>query len=283
LPISKLVITIYTSIEIRAITFNVGVLMEKQAITKQSLYRVLDGQSTNSGNYVSLYIKASSVSHHGDKILLKAEYDTYNNKIAAFVNDKIVCREAEKYSTGLAFFWQELGPAYLVLPSFPITEDKSISGRFDLSCLHECLDKPYTLGIILVAWGSYAVGVFSDNSVLSSKVGTAHIHKEHKKGGSSQKRFARRTEEQRKDFLRKVSSRVEEYFKGYDLDFIYFGGNRLIYKPLLNNCKYLSNQSSKLSHRILNIKYANQKSLEYSYDEINKPLLFISGQTNTPK
>lgn len=255
--------------------------MEKQATTKIKLYRILREQSTCPGNYISLYIKASSFSHLGDRILLEPGYSTYSDKISAFLNDKIICREAEKYGTGMAIFWQEVGPTYLVLPPFPINEDKAIFGTFELSGLHEIMEKQYTLGIILVTWGSYAVGVFHDNSLLNSKVGTGHIHKEHKKGGSSQKRFARRTEEQRKDFLRKVSCRIEEKFRGYTLDFVFFGGNRLICKPLLNNCKYLQTQSTKLSQRIINVKYANQKSLEQSFTEINKPLLFTCQTTIT--
>ena len=253
--------------------------MEKQAITKTKLYRILREQSTGHGNYISLYIKASSFSSFSDRILLEPEYSTCSDKISALFNDKIICRESEKYGTGMAIFWQEVGPTYLVLPPFPINEDKVIFGSFELFGLNAIMEKQYTLGIVLVTWGSYAVGVFHDDSLLNSKVGTGHIHKEHKKGGSSQKRFARRTEEQRKDFLRKVSCRIEEKFRGYTLDFIFFGGNRLICNPLLNNCKYLQTQSTKLSTRIINVKRANQESLEQSLIEIKKPLLFTSQPT----
>jgi len=250
--------------------------MEKQVITKTKLYRILDEQSTGHGDHISFYIKASSFSRLGDRILLKPGYSTCSDKISALLNDKIICRESEKYDTGIAIFWQEVGPTYFVLPPFPIIEDKVIFGSFELYGLHEIMEKQYTLGIILVTWGSYAVGVFHDDKLLNSKVGTGHIHKEHKKGGSSQKRFARRTEEQRKEFLRKVSYRVEEKFSGYTLDFVFFGGNRLICKPLLNNCKYLQTESAKLSKRIINVKHANQESLEQSFKEIKKPLLFTS-------
>lgn len=255
--------------------------MEKQAITKTKLYRILREQSTGPENYISLYIKASSFSHLGSRILLELGNSSCSDKISALFDDKIICRETERYGTGVAIFWKEVGPTYIVLPPFPIDEDKVVFGSFELSGLHEIMDKQYTVGIILVTWGSYAVGVFHDNTLLNSKVGTGHIHKEHKKGGSSQKRFARRTEEQRKEFLRKVSSRIEERFRGYTLDFVFFGGNRLICKPLLNNCKYLQTQSAKLSKRTINVKRSNQKSLEQSFIEINKLLLFTSQPANT--
>ncbi len=248
--------------------------MEKQPITKTKLYGILDEQSTARGDCISSYIKASTFSRLGDKILLEPGYSTCRDKLSMFINDKIICREAEKYDTGMAIFWQEIGPTYLVLPPFPVNEDKVISGSFEISGLHEIMDKQYTLGVTLVTWGSYAVGVFHDDNLLNSKVGTGHIHKEHKKGGSSQKRFARRTEEQRNEFLRRVSRRVEEKFRDYSLDYIFFGGNRLICKPLLQDCKYLQTQSTKLSKRMINVERPNQESLERSFIEITKPLLF---------
>lgn len=249
--------------------------MEKQPVTKTKLYSILGEQSTaHSGDCISSYIKASTFSHLGNKILSEPGYSTCRDKLSMFFNDKIICREAEKYNTGMAIFWQEIGPTYLVLPPFPVNEDKVIFGSFEVSGLHEIMDKQYTLGVTLVTWGSYAVGVFHDNSLSNSKVGTGHIHKEHKKGGSSQKRFARRTVEQRNEFLRKVSRRVEEIFRDHSLDYIFFGGNRLICKPLLQDCKYLQTHSTKLSKRMINVERANQQSLERSFIEITKPLLF---------
>jgi len=52
----------------------------------------------------------------------------------------------------------------------------------------------------VVAWETYSIGVFYRDNLAKSKTGTGYIHKEHRKGGRSEKRFARRTEEQKKDF-----------------------------------------------------------------------------------
>jgi len=109
---------------------------------------------------------------------------------------------------------------------------------------------------------------------VESKTGTGYIHKEHRKGGRSEKRFARRTEEQRRDFLRKVGNRIEERFKKYNRDHIFFGGNRLILKPLLKECKYLELEAHKISGRILNARYANKGALDNSLAEATKSLLF---------
>jgi hypothetical protein len=51
--------------------------------------------------------------------------------------------------------------------------------------------------------------------------------------------LAHGTEEQKKDFLRKVSNRIDEEFKTYKLDYIFFGGSRLIHALLLREYKYL--------------------------------------------
>jgi len=109
---------------------------------------------------------------------------------------------------------------------------------------------------------------------VKSKKGTGHIHKEHRKGGRSEKRFARRTEEQKKDFLRRVSNRIEEEFENCTLDYIFLGGNRLIRAPLLRECKYLQREVQKISQRVLNIRYADTEALNHSLKEITSSVVF---------
>ena len=94
-----------------------------------------------------------------------------------------------------------------------------------------------------------------------------------RKGKRSERRFTRRTEEQKRDFLRKVSNRIEERFKNYTMGHILFGGNRLIRKPLLKECTYLELEAYKIPKGILNIKYASTEALNHSLEEITKPLL----------
>jgi len=144
-----------------------------------------------------------------------------------------VARVVERYNTGVAIYWQKNGSKYIVLPPFPITEDKISLGNFDASPLLETLERAYVIGVVLVTWGTYSIGIFHRDNLVKSKTGTGYIHKEHRKGGKSEKRFAHRTEEQKKDFLRKVSNRIEEEFKNCTLDYIFLGGNRLIPARLL--------------------------------------------------
>lgn len=65
--------------------------------------------------------------------------------------------------------------------------------RPDLLVNH--VSRPLNVGVLLVRLGGYAAGVFGDNDrLLASKVGSRLVHSRHRKGGSSQARFARRRE-----------------------------------------------------------------------------------------
>lgn len=249
--------------------------MEKKAISKRKLYNFLDKLSISPGDYMTLYMNPLSFQHYLNELSLIPECSIYIDEISELVNTESATKEIEKYSTGLAVFWQKAGNRCMVLPPFPITKDRASLGKLDTSILYEALERKYTIGVVLVAWGSYAIGIFCGDNLVESKVGTGYIHKEHKKGGSSQKRFARRTEEQKKDFLRKVGNRIDERFKDYGLDYIFFGGNRLISKPLLRECVYLKAEAYKISGRILDVRHADREALDNSLGAIMKSLILI--------
>jgi len=62
--------------------------------------------------------------------------------------------------------------------------------------------------------------------------------------------------------------------KNHILNYIFFGGNRLIGKPLLKECTYLKAEENKILGRILNIRYANNETLDHSLQEITKSLIY---------
>lgn len=248
--------------------------MAGKTVTKRKLHNLLAELKTSPGDYVTLYVKPSSFPHYINKLPPEPECHICMDEIKGFVNTKAIIQGAEKYKTGVAIFWQKNGNKHVVLPPFPISENKVSFGKLDTSSLHKILDREYTIGVVLVTWGSYAIGIFYGDSLGESKIGTGYIHKKHKKGGRSQKRFARRTEEQKKDFLRKVSNRIEEKFKNHTPDYIFLGGNRLISKVLLKKCKYLELQNNKIATRTLNVKYAHKEALDHILKEVTKSLLF---------
>jgi len=248
--------------------------MKRESLSKRRLYSFLAQLRASPGDYVNLYIKPSSFPHRISELLIEAGHDICAGEIKHSVANEALVTEAGRYRTGAVIFWGENGDKYIVLPPFPIGDDRISVGELDASLLCETLERRYTTGVVLVAWGSYSLGIFDHDNLVESKTGTGYIHKEHRKGGMSEKRFARRTEEQKKDFLRRVSNRIEERFKNYSVDYVFFGGNRLILKPLLKECRYLELQAHRISGRILNVRYANREALNHSIEEITKSLVF---------
>jgi len=247
--------------------------MEREILSKIRLYELLSRLESSPGDYISLHIKPSSFPYCVNGLSLQPQYNTYAHEIKESVNIKAVAQAVERYNTGAAIYWQENSNKYIVLPPFPITEDKISLGELVASPLLETLEREYIIGVVVVTWGTYSIGVFHRDNLVKSKTGTGYIHKEHRKGGRSEKRFARRTEEQKKDFLRKVSNRIEEEFKNYTLDYIFLGGNRLIRAPLSKECKYLQREAQKISQRALNLRYASRKALNQSLRDITSSLV----------
>jgi peptide subunit release factor 1 (eRF1) len=194
-------------------------------------------------------------------------------EIKQAVRNEAVLDSVLRYGTGAAIFWSQIDK-HILLPPFPIAANHISEGKLDPSLLHQAIDQKYLVGVVMVTWGWYALGMFDGGNLVESKVGTGYIHKRHKKGGRSQKRFARRTEEQKKDFMRRVGNRIEERFDGYRPDYIFFGGNRLILKPLIQESRYLQARTDIISPRVLDVRYADREALAGSLNEINRSLVF---------
>lgn len=248
--------------------------MEKEILSKTQLYELLSRLESSPGDYISLYIKPSSFPHCINGLSFLPQYNTYVHEIKESLNIKAVSQAVEKYDTGAAIYWQEKGDKYIVLPLFPITQDKISLDEFDASPLIETLEREYVIGAVAVTWGTYSIGVFNRDNLVKSKPGTGYIHREHRKGRRGEKKFARRTEEQKRNFLRKVSNRIEKGVEYCTLDYIFWGGNRLICAPLIRECKYFQREAPKISQRVLNLRYADKEALNHSLREITNSLVF---------
>jgi hypothetical protein len=247
--------------------------MRSRFYTKTGLHRFFSSLEASAEDFVTVYVTPASFPNYIDSLKLGRKYDTHVAEIKGAVKTGVVINGAGKYDTGAAIFWSGLGK-HIVLPAFPIARNEISVGKFDASALYQVLDRKYVIGVVLVTWGWYAMGMFDGSNLVECKIGTGYIHKEHRKGGRSQKRFARRTEEQKKDFLRRVGNRIEERLGGYLPAHIFFGGNKLILKPLIQESRYLQTRTDMISPRILNVRYANREALVGSLAEINKSLLF---------
>jgi len=247
--------------------------MRSRFYTRAGLHRFLSSLEASAGDFVTVYVAPASFPDYAESLALGKKYGAHAVEIREAVKTKAVIDGVSKYGTGAAIFWSGFGKQ-IILPPCAIAENRVSEGELDASALHEVLDRRYVIGVILVTWGWYALGVFDGSSLVECKTGTGLIHKKHKKGGRSQKRFARRTEEQKKDFLRRVSNRIEERFGSFLPDHIFFGGNRLILKPLIKESVYLQTRTDKISARILNVRYADREALVGSLAEINKSMVF---------
>ncbi len=248
--------------------------MQSRFFTKLGLHHFLSSLEASAEDCVTIYIAPASFPDYVDTLSLGPKYSAHAVEIKEAVKTEAVISGVKKHETGAAIFWNGIGNKHIVLPPFPIAENRVSVGKLDTSVLYGVLERRYVIGAVLVTWGWYALGAFDGGNLVEYKTGTGHIHKKHKKGGSSQKRFARRTEEQKKDFLRRVSNRIEEKLGRFAPDYIFFGGNRLILKPLIQECRYLQTKAGKISPRILNVRYANREALVGSLGEITKAMVF---------
>jgi Actinobacteria/chloroflexi VLRF1 release factor len=85
-----------------------------------------------------------------------------------------------------------------------------------------------TVGVLLVRLGGYAAGVFTGTEpvLAASKVGSRLVHGRSAAGGTSQRRFARRRENQAHQALGAAADTAAAVFGRYALDALVLGGDR---------------------------------------------------------
>ena len=143
------------------------------------------------------------------------------------------------FKNGAVLFWGGQ-KKYLVSPPFPLRE-QAVHGGFVTGPLANLLKVDYTIGLILVHLGAYAVGLCRGEKLVTSKVGTGLVHGRHKKGGSSQQRFQRRRENQAAEFLDRVCLHAREQLESRAklIDYVVYGGPRQTVLQLQKHCPLL--------------------------------------------
>jgi hypothetical protein len=246
--------------------------MRRATFTEKRLIEFLAQIQAGPGYYLTAYLRPSFLPTSFANLI--HEPSPLTLQISEALATDAVSREAQSYGTGAVILWSDSENKLIILPPFAVPEDKVLLGIPETMLLRNESQKERILGVVLITWGSYALGVFKGDSLVTSKIGTGYIHKRHRKGGRSEKRFARRTVEQKNDFLRKVANRIEERFRGHAVEQFYFGGNRLILKPLLQECPSLESQVSRISKRVLSVRYADREALLQSIEDVNKSVVF---------
>lgn len=170
--------------------------------------------------------------------------------------------------TGAVLFWVPSGK-YLILPPFPVMESYITSG-YDAEPLRSVISQDFTIALVLVRLGAYSIGVCQGEKLIVSKTGTGLIHARHKKGGSSQRRFERRREEQVRNFLERVCSHARQQLEPYAsaLDYLVYGGSRVAILSLQKQCPFLSQFNSRTLPPLLNIAEPRKAVLEAAIGDI---------------
>lgn len=170
--------------------------------------------------------------------------------------------------TGAVLFWG-LARKCLVLPPFPI-EEQHVTNGYDIKPLRSLLGHDLLIALVLVRLGAYSIGICRGEQLVDSKTGTGLVHSRHKKGGSSQARFARHREKQIEQFLDRVCGHVREHIEPHarSLDYLVYGGARTTILSLRKQCPFLRQFENRILRMLLDIPDPRKAVLEQAVGSI---------------
>ena len=118
-------------------------------------------------------------------------------------------------------------------PPFPPLEGKGVAG------LLAHVGRERVVGVLLVRLGGHAAGVFSGRRLVDSKVDSRFVKGRHRKGGSSQRRFERRREEQARMALEQAAGTAARVLIPHraDLDALVVGGDRAALREVMEDVR----------------------------------------------
>jgi len=216
----------------------------------------LDELASTEGKAVSLYLPQGATQDRVEDLLGKV--------FAASAIPPGAAEAAASSRTGATFFWSPT-QTYLVLPPFRIAEEYMTNGC-DVEPLRSLLNRDLLIGLVLVRLGSYGIGICRGTELIDSKMGTGLVHARHKKGGSSQARFARHREKQIEQFLVRVCGHVREHIEPHarSLEYLVYGGARTTILLLRKRCPFLSQFDDRILRMLLDIPDPRKPVLEKS-------------------
>ena len=198
--------------------------------------------------------------------------DEIKSTLAVILNEENIVADifnrVAKSRTGAILFWGR-HCKYLILPPFSV-DAKVILQDYVTEPLCTLLNKDLTIALVLVRLGSYAVGVFQQEALLSSKVGTGLVHSRHKKGGSSSRRFERHRYKQAEYFFSRVCMHVQEKLDPVhrQIDYLYYGGERFTIRSFREQCSFLKTFDTRTADVLLNVREPKQASLEAAIHDV---------------
>jgi peptide subunit release factor 1 (eRF1) len=166
---------------------------------------------------------------------VSAAYDVPPERLARWLD-----RWAERHSggthtlvePGAVTFTAADGATVRCEPPFPPLDPDALGARdgLDAEPLLRHVQRPRTVGVVLVRLGGFAVGVFVGRELRASKVGSRLVHGRHRAGGSSANRFARRRGNQARAALDAAADTaialLADPARAGELDAVVRGGDR---------------------------------------------------------
>jgi len=170
--------------------------------------------------------------------------------------------------TGAVLLWGLPGK-YLILPPFPVKE-AYVSDGYHIESLRSLLSRDLLIALVLVRLGAYSIGVCKGTHILDSKTGTGLVHGRHKKGGSSQARFARHRKKQIEYFMGRVCSHAQEHIgpRVQSLDYLVYGGARTTILTLQKECPFLKQFEDRVLRIMLAIPEPRRPVLDKALNDI---------------
>lgn len=214
----------------------------------------LDELASTEGKAISVYLPQGTLQARVENLLERV--------FAATAIPPGVAEVIAGSGMGAALFWSPL-QTYLVLPPFPIVEEY-ITDDYDVEPLHSLLSHDFLIALVLVRLGAYSIGICRGTKLIDSKTGTGLVHARHKKGGSSQARFARHREKQIEQFLDRVCGHLREHIEPHaqSLGYLVYGGARTTILSLRKRCPFLSQFEDRILRMLLDIPEPRQAVLE---------------------
>jgi peptide subunit release factor 1 (eRF1) len=136
--------------------------------------------------------------------------------------------------------------------------------------LRSLLAASYTVGVILLRLGGYAVGVFDGDELLSSKVGGRFVKNRHRKGGQSQRRYDRTREKQVREHFDSLENTVRAYVEPFaaSLDYVVLGGDGHTVAAFLDRWPLSNELREKVIPRFLTVPEPRLAVLKASIREV---------------
>jgi peptide subunit release factor 1 (eRF1) len=214
----------------------------------------LDELAMTEGKAISVYLPQGATPARVDNLL--------GQVFAATAIPPGVAEVIAGWGMGAAFFWSP-PQIYLALPPFPIAEEYITNG-YEIGPLRSLLSQDFLIALVLVRLGAYSIGVCQGTKLIDSKTGTGLVHARHKKGGSSQARFARHREKQIEQFLERVCGHVREHIEPHarSLDYLVYGGAKTTILSLRKQCPFLSQFDDRILRMLLDIPEPRKTVLE---------------------